>query len=94
MGRHKHYSENQYRFAKWKCILYYSVVLLEPSVAKKRGLAGDTETEEDFTPLRKRVSFFFDKFFLFHFGDILLNVFYDEGNALIQKTGSWNGRQV
>ncbi|CAH3037744.1 unnamed protein product [Porites lobata] len=26
----------------------------EPSVAKKRGLAGDTETEEDLTPLRKR----------------------------------------
>ena len=89
IGTDKYYSENQYWFARWNCILYYSVVLLEPSVAKKRGLAGDTETEEDLTPLRKRVSFFLTSSFCFFF-----NVFIDEGNALIQKTGSWNGRQV
>ena len=71
IGTDKYYSENQYWFARWNCILYYSVVLLEPSVAKKRGLAGDTETEEDLTPLRKRVSFFLTSSFCFFF-----NVFY------------------
>ena len=57
-------SQDYHRTARWNCILYYSVVLLEPNVAKKCGLPGDTETEEDLTSLRKRVSFFFDKFFL------------------------------
>lgn len=71
IGTYKYYSENQNWFARWNCILYYSVVLLEPSVAKKRGLAGDTETEEDLTPLRKRVSFFLTSSFCFFF-----NVFY------------------